>query len=208
MVSPCSLGPLVPPYLVSDAPPAQHGGNHGLNFLASTRSAKMLELADRRAARAGAAIAPIGDGVAQKLSYVLGPAWAAQAPGKRPTGGTGSARSCIHRVAARPAPDRLRFHGAFSSMNLLARSAAAMMPESHGRNRSFIRLGDIRASCGRLGEQPAIVGIDGGQPALAHKICRAAGEVDELAHHVGVDFAEELVEIQIKVFDIAAELRA
>ena len=89
-------------------------------------------------------------------------------------------------------------------MNLLARSAAAMIsPHRPGVIAGLVGLGNRLAVRGRLGEQPAVVGIGRGQPALSTKLRRAAGQVDDLAHQVGVDLGDELVEVQVEVVDAA-----
>ena len=103
-----------------------------------------------------------------------------------------------------------KFHGWRSSTNLLARSA---QPHDQSHRQvviaGIVGRGDlVLAACGRL-RRTARRRRDRRPRAdsFCSELCRAAGQVDDLAHQVGVDLGDELVEIQIEIVDAGRQLR-
>ena len=76
-------------------------------------------------------------------------------------------------------------------------------PHGPGEIAGLVGRGDGLAVGGGLGEQAAVVGIFGRQARLLGELGRAAGQVDHLAHHVGIDLGDELVEVQVEVVHAA-----
>ncbi len=180
------------------------GGNHGLDFLGIDALHEVLELADLRAHQRLLRLLPAGDRVVEKLAHVLG--HLGQHGGQ--INGQLAEEVQPDRADVELPPGLLR--AAEVPGGVLVDELVGPIGGGHddphrpGEIAGLIGLGNRFAVLGRLGEQPAVVGIGRGQPALSHEIRRAAGQVDELAHHVGVDLALELVEIQVEVLDVAA----
>ena len=92
------------------------------------------------------------DRLAQQLVGLLAQASAARAPGRRPTGGTGSAPSVHTSCSSAARPGCLAIsQGALSSMNLLARSASSHdRPHRPVEIAGFVGLGNLLAVRGGL----------------------------------------------------------
>ena len=170
----------------------------------------VLELADRRAQQRLLRLVPDDDRLAEQFARLLGQLAAAPGPGRWPTAGTGSGRvvqtSCSLLAALRRVSCSRVSQAGAARRYLLARSRRGHECSRIARLiiARLVGRGDfLSPSSAAWANSPLVVRILGRQAPSFRRTCRAAGQVHDLAHQVGVHLGDEIVEVQIEVVDAA-----
>jgi len=184
------------------------GGDHGVHLASVHTLHHVLEFAHRSAQQRLPGLVPARDGLTQQFAGLPGQA--------------GQHGRQIHGQLA----EQVEPHGTHLLKLLAPRRVFAQLPgspsldvlvgpiargqdQAHGPGivAAFVCRGNGLAVLDGPGEQSTVVRIGGRETGFVGESGGAAGQVDHIAHHVGVDLFDELLEVHVDVVHAVGELR-